>query len=614
MCAVTSTVPPTAAPPPDRDIVLPSHDDDPIAAGAAGAFGGPVGRHARIGGHRFWTPVRWLLVLATLTIGLAWAQKAACRDPFGWQDEYQYTRMCYSDITALYYAEGLNEGKTPYIDHPVEYPVVVGGVMWFSAKVAQSLPWVDGPSAGPPPSNAEAEAFFDITALILAAGLLLVVVLTAKLARRRPWDAALVALAPAMVIHAYTNWDLVAAALAALAIHAWSRERTVWAGVWIAAGASAKLYPVLLLVPLLALCIRAGRTRAWAVTTASAAAAFAAINLPVYLAATSFSFDKNGVPFASPNGENAWLRFWSLNKHRPADWDSLWFIAQRNLDNGSSTAVNLVKGFTVLFMMAAAAAIVWATITILSRLPGRVRRWTLVLPAAAAAAVGVGLLLQLLVLAGVGGPVPGLRDRMLDARDRLLDSGVIGGFWDQMSAIVDHRARTPFQFMREAPDLPPTGLNAGVFWGTVVVMLLVTALAIAAPRRPRLAQLAFLAVAGFLLVNKVNSPQYVIWLIPLAALARPRWRAFLIWQVTELLVLVTRFYFFVGNNNPGQGIGFSWFGAAVVVRDIALVVVMALVVREIYRPELDVVRRDGEDDPSGGVLDGAADSPALVRA
>ena len=40
--------------------------------------------------------------------------------------------------------------------------------------------------------------------------------------------------------------------------------------------------------------------------------------------------------------------------------------------------------------------------------------------------------------------------------------------------------------------------------------------------RPRLAQLAFLVVAGFLLVNKVYSPQYVLWLLPLAVLARPR--------------------------------------------------------------------------------------------
>ncbi|MDX6246221.1 MAG: hypothetical protein QOE76_3944, partial [Frankiales bacterium] len=31
---------------------------------------------------------------------------------------------------------------------------------------------------------------------------------------------------------------------------------------------------------------------------------------------------------------------------------------------------------------------------------------------------------------------------------------------------------------------------------------------------------------------------------------------------------------------------------------------MALVVRDILRPEYDVVRRSGMDDPAGGILDG----------
>ena len=44
-------------------------------------------------------------------------------------------------------------------------------------------------------------------------------------------------------------------------------------------------------------------------------------------------------------------------------------------------------------------------------------------------------------------------------------------------------------------------------------------LTLAAPVRPRVAQLAFLLVAGFLILNKVWSPQYSLWLVPLAVLA-----------------------------------------------------------------------------------------------
>ena len=46
---------------------------------------------------------------------------------------------------------------------------------------------------------------------------------------------------------------------------------------------------------------------------------------------------------------------------------------------------------------------------------------------------------------------------------------------------------------------------------------------------------------------------------------------------------------------------------AVWARALTVVALMALVVRDILRPERDLVRRDGVDDPSGGVFDGAED-------
>ncbi len=128
-----------------------------------------------------------------------------------------------------------------------------------------------------------------------------------------------------------------------------------------------------------------------------------------------------------------------------------------------------------------------------------------------------------------------------------------------------------------------------------------------APRRPRLAQVLFLTVLAFLLTNKVWSPQFSLWLLPLAALARPHWRSLLAWQAAEALVLLSRFYFFVGNDSPGDGIAVGWFIGALAVRDAALVAVAALVVRDVLAPERDRVRADGTDDPMGGVLDGAAD-------
>lgn len=72
-------------------------------------------------------------------------------------------------------------------------------------------------------------------------------------------------------------------------------------------------------------------------------------------------------------------------------------------------------------------------------------------------------------------------------------------------------------------------------------------------------------------------------------------------------MLLSRFYFFVANDKPGQGVGIGWFFAAVLVRDALLLWIAGLVVRDVLRPEHDVVRADGVDDPAGGVLDGAPD-------
>ena len=67
---------------------------------------------------------------------LGFWQKAPCRyEP--WADQYQYTRLCYTDVYALYYSEQLNVGKTPYLEFPVEYPVLTGVVMHAAAQRCQ---------------------------------------------------------------------------------------------------------------------------------------------------------------------------------------------------------------------------------------------------------------------------------------------------------------------------------------------------------------------------------------------------------------------------------------------------------------------------------------------
>jgi uncharacterized membrane protein len=125
--------------------------------------------------------------------------------------------------------------------------VVTGAVMGLAAGIVEVFPAQERP-----------RRFYDVTWALLTACALVVVATTARLAGRRPWDAALFALAPALVLHGSTNWDLAAMALAGLGLLQWARRRPVAAGALLGVATAAKLYPALFLLPLGLLCLRAG--------------------------------------------------------------------------------------------------------------------------------------------------------------------------------------------------------------------------------------------------------------------------------------------------------------------------------------------------------------------
>ena len=153
---------------------------------------------------------------------------------------------------------------------------------------------------------------------------------------------------------------------------------------------------------------------------------------------------------------------------------------------------------------------------------------------------------------------------------------------------------------------PPIALNTVVAVAFLLCCAAIGYIALTATRRPRLAQLVFLVVAAFLLVNKVWSPQFSLWLVPLAVLALPHRRILLVWMTIDALVWVPRMLYLYGEQN--KGLPEQWFTATVLMRDIAVLVLIALVIRQIYRPAEDLVRRHGVDDPSGGVFDNAPDN------
>lgn len=117
----------------------------------------------------------------------------------------------------------------------------------------------------------------------------------------------------------------------------------------------------------------------------------------------------------------------------------------------------------------------------------------------------------------------------------------------------------------------------------------VALLGLLAPTTPRLAQLGFLVVAGFLLVNKVYSPQYVLWLLPLAVLARPRWRDQIVWQAGEVIYFATVWWYLDGDLTAGGGQDAGFYWLAIAVRISAELYLCAMVVRDIWWPREDPV-------------------------
>jgi uncharacterized membrane protein len=140
------------------------------------------------------------------------------------------------------------------------------------------------------------------------------------------------------------------------------------------------------------------------------------------------------------------------------------------------------------------------------------------------------------------------------------------------------------------------GLFAASCAGILVLGLL-------APQPPRMVQLLFLIVAAFLIFNKVYSPQFMIWLVPLIALAIPRWRDVLIWQGFQMLHFWAIWMYLagiVGDQDPQHSFDSLLYVAAVLGHIGATVYLMVQVARGIWDPSRDPVRS------SAAVLDAPA--------
>lgn len=380
-----------------------------------------------------------------------------------------YTPMrCYSDIPPLFGSRGLAAGLVPYLHdgqtyRHFEYPVATGAFAYVAALATNAF-------------GGTALTFYVLHLVALGCLFVLTVVLTGLTAKPRGWDALLVATAPALLLAATINWDMLTLALVAAWLLLWSRKATILAGIALGLAISAKFYPIIFLGPLFLLCLRTSTMYAYRRMSAGALASWLAVNVPIAL--------------ANPGG---WSYFYVFSSDRGIDLGSLW-----------------------------------------------------------------------------------------------LALSILG--W----------------------DAPPSALNVLAVALFAGACLLIAALIWFSPNLPRVAPMLFLTLAAFLMVNKVYSPQFVMWMVPLAVLALPRLKPLLIWQGAEVAYFAS-VWWYAASGRPTEGLDATIYALVILIRVAVLVWLCIRVVKLTLNPELDIVRRCSVD-PAGGVLvaKSAGTSPYLV--
>jgi uncharacterized membrane protein len=362
-----------------------------------------------------------LVLVATLfTLFLGFAHKSLCLH--GTFNERAYRDDCYTDLVPLYRSEGLFDRAIPYLDAPNEYPVGTAMFMWLA-----SLP-VRGEGA-----------FF----LANAAGLAVLGLTTAWLLfGMSGWRAMLFALAPSLALYAFLNWDLLAVALTTAGLAAFFRRRDRTAGSLLGLAVAAKVYPVLVLVPLCLDRMRAGDRRGAVRLVLAAIITWVIVDLPFAVLAPG-----------------RWSLFFRFSSTRAPTPGTLWHTACALIACASVPAINLLS--PIFFL--------------------------------------VGIFI-------VGRAV----------------------------------------FRRTPP--PPA-------W-----------------------TLAFPMVALFLLTNKVYSPQYALWLLPLFALVMPNFALFALFEIADAAVFLTEFSW-IGHQGSGNPVSAWPLAAAVAFRSVVLLALLVAYVR-----------------------------------
>jgi len=249
-----------------------------------------------------------------LTLGFA--HKSLCVRPDF--NERGYRLLCYSDFLPLFHSEGLDKGRVPYLQASNEYPVVTGMFMWAMSLVGRSQ-----------------RSFFLANALVLAGFGLLTSALLHRTVGKQVWY---FALAPAVFLYGFLNWDLLVVFLATAATVAFLARRDGLSGVLLGLGAAAKLYPALLLVPFVLQRLHEDDRRGAVRLGLAAVWTWVLVNLPFALAFPG-----------------RWSLFFRFSSSRQMTYGTLWFVGCDTLaGRGHCLSIPVLNAVSALLTVALA--------------------------------------------------------------------------------------------------------------------------------------------------------------------------------------------------------------------------------------------------------------------
>jgi uncharacterized membrane protein len=211
-------------------------------------------------------------------------------------------RHALGDVPGRLLAHGIHAGGLPYVGWSTEYPVVVGLAQWVAS-------WVGGTPL----------AFLLATSALSTGLALLLVRLLVRARGAQVWHAIL---APAFVLYALHNWDLLAVVPAVAGVLAFDDGRDHSSGALIAIGAWAKVFPAAFLPPLIARRVHDNGWKSAIPLVTGAGVTTVALNLPFVVASA-----------------RAWWYPFRFQGRRSITWGTLWAVPARLPVVGSHLAV-----------------------------------------------------------------------------------------------------------------------------------------------------------------------------------------------------------------------------------------------------------------------------------